>query len=128
MAGQTEFGDDPLAPGCYSQLLFGDEISGLETEDGCFGFTNSSFSSDDNTNLNSPKMLCFGDYAKQCGGNGKKTEQKPGLTCMDPPPKIINVGAILLCNNISSFLSECARACVNFFDFDFDFDFIFVFV
>ncbi|XP_057783020.1 transcription factor bHLH113 isoform X1 [Salvia miltiorrhiza] len=79
MAGNTGFGDDPLAPGCYSQLLFSDEVSGLET-DGCFGLT-SSFSSDDNNNA--PKMLCFGDYAN--------AKHKPGLACMpDPPPKNIN--------------------------------------
>ncbi|KAI3448144.1 hypothetical protein Pfo_004809 [Paulownia fortunei] len=87
MAGNGGFEDDPLAPGCYSQLLFADEISGLET-DGCFGFT-SSFSSDDNKNhINTPKMLCFGDYAKQCNvkvavENAKKTGQKSGLTCTE---------------------------------------------
>ncbi|XP_041993435.1 transcription factor bHLH113-like [Salvia splendens] len=75
MAGNSGFGDDPLAPGCYSQLLFGDEIWGLDS-DGCFGF-------DDNST--NPKMLCFGDY-----GNAKKTEQKPGLTCMAPSPNINN--------------------------------------
>ncbi|KAG6417486.1 hypothetical protein SASPL_119667 [Salvia splendens] len=69
MAGNSGFGDDPLAPGCYSQLLFSDEISGLDS-DGCFGF-------DDN--IGNPKMLCFGDY-----GNANKMEQKPGFTCMDP--------------------------------------------
>ncbi|XP_041989929.1 transcription factor bHLH113-like [Salvia splendens] len=72
MAGNSGFGDDPLAPGCYSQLLFSDEISGLDS-DGCFGF-------DDN--IGNPKMLCFGDY-----GNANKMEQKPGFTCMDPSPK-----------------------------------------
>lgn len=95
MAGNGGFGDDPLAPGCYSQLLFGDEISGLET-DGRFGFT-----SDDNniTNLNSPKMLCFGDYAKHYA-NAKKMDHKPGLTvtCMDDssPTKNTNLNVIVL--------------------------------
>ncbi|KAH6767083.1 basic helix-loop-helix DNA-binding superfamily protein [Perilla frutescens var. hirtella] len=89
MAGNAGFGDDPLAPGCYSQLLFSDEISGLET-DGCFGFTSSLSSDDNNTNnLNTPKMLCFGDYAKLCG-NGKKPDQKPGFTCMASSPKNIH--------------------------------------
>ncbi|KAL8553383.1 hypothetical protein ACS0TY_001892 [Phlomoides rotata] len=74
-AGNVGFGDDPLAPGCYSQLLFAEENPGLET-DGLFGLT-SSFSSDD-----TPKMLCFGDYAKQYNENPKKTGQKPGSTCM----------------------------------------------
>ncbi|KAK6143588.1 hypothetical protein DH2020_023936 [Rehmannia glutinosa] len=96
MAGNGGFEDDPLAPGCYSQLLFGDEISGLvETDHACFGFTNTtSFSPPDDNNVNSniistPKMLCFGDYAKQC--NGKKTGQKSGLTRMDTPLPISNV-------------------------------------
>ncbi|KAK6120979.1 hypothetical protein DH2020_045278 [Rehmannia glutinosa] len=100
MAGNGGFEDDPLAPGCYSQLLFGDEISGLvETDHACFGFTNTtSFSPPDDNNVNNiistPKMLCFGDYAKQC--NGKKTGQKSGLTRMDTPLPISNVSLILL--------------------------------
>ncbi|KAL6531771.1 hypothetical protein OROMI_028134 [Orobanche minor] len=91
MAGNAGgFEDDPLAPGSYSQLLFGDDISGLET-DGCFVFT-SSFSPNDNNNNNNnnnistPKMLCFGDYAKQCKvkvavKNADITGRKPGPAC-----------------------------------------------
>lgn len=87
-AGNVGFGDDPLAPGCYSQLLFAEENSGLET-DGLFDFT-SPFSSEDNT----PKMLCFGDYAKQYNENGKKTGRKPGISCMQASSssKNVNVG------------------------------------
>ncbi|PIN17327.1 hypothetical protein CDL12_10010 [Handroanthus impetiginosus] len=80
MAGnKSGFEDDPMGPGCYSQLLFAEEISGLDPDGSCLGFS-SSFSSDEksmNNNINAPKMLCFGDYAK-------KTGQKSGsLTCMD---------------------------------------------
>ncbi|KAL3638525.1 hypothetical protein CASFOL_017896 [Castilleja foliolosa] len=82
----TESGDDPLVPGSYSQLLFGNEISDFET-DGSFDFA-SSYSPDhnindninnNNNNNNSPKMLCFGDYAK-------KTGQKSGPACKDNSP------------------------------------------
>ncbi|KAL0376072.1 UNVERIFIED_CONTAM: Transcription factor [Sesamum calycinum] len=81
-----------MAPGCYSQLLFSDDISGLDP-DGCFGFT-SSFPSDDsnsnNSNIHTPKMLCFGDYAKQSNAkvvveNARKTGQRSGpASCSDP--------------------------------------------
>ncbi|KAL6502478.1 hypothetical protein OROHE_024483 [Orobanche hederae] len=90
MAGNAGgFENDPLAPGSYSQLLFGDDIPGLET-DGCFGFT-SSFSPNDNgnnnnNNISTPKMLGFGDYAKQCKvkvavKNAEITGRKPGPAC-----------------------------------------------
>ncbi|KAL0454289.1 UNVERIFIED_CONTAM: Transcription factor [Sesamum latifolium] len=94
MAGNgAGFEDDPMAPGCYSQLLFSDDISGLDDPDGCFGFT-SSFPSDDtnsnNSNIHAPKMLCFGDYAKQSNAkvvveNARKTGQRSGpASCSDP--------------------------------------------
>ncbi|KAK4405189.1 Transcription factor [Sesamum angolense] len=93
MAGNgAGFEDDPMAPGCYSQLLFSDDISGLDP-DGCFGFT-SSFPSDDsnsnNSNIHTPKMLCFGDFAKQSNAkvaveNARKTGQRSGpASCSDP--------------------------------------------
>ncbi|KAL7125258.1 hypothetical protein ABFS83_14G105100 [Erythranthe nasuta] len=74
------FEDDPA--GCYTQLLCGDEIiTGLET-DSCFGFGSSSiFSSSDNHMVNTPKMLCFGDYE-----NGKETGRVPGPACMVVDP------------------------------------------
>ncbi|KAL3814280.1 hypothetical protein ACJIZ3_015548 [Penstemon smallii] len=76
MAGNGGFEEDPLQPGCYSHLLFAEEIPGLE-KDGFFStFTSSSFSSSDDSNNNCPKMLCFGDYA-----NATNTGQKSGLTC-----------------------------------------------
>ncbi|KAG8368439.1 hypothetical protein BUALT_Bualt15G0045600 [Buddleja alternifolia] len=71
MASNGGFDDDPVAPGSYSQMLFADDIAGLEPDiNGCFSFTSSFTPSNDNNNHNnnnkSPKMLCFGDYAKQC--------------------------------------------------------------
>ncbi|KAK4424232.1 Transcription factor [Sesamum alatum] len=90
MAGNgAGFEDDPMAPGCYSQLLFSDDISGLDP-DGCFGFTSSFPSDDTNSNIHTPKMLCFGDYAKQSNAkvvveNAKKTGQRSGpASCTDP--------------------------------------------
>ncbi|EYU42706.1 hypothetical protein MIMGU_mgv1a021642mg [Erythranthe guttata] len=73
------FEDDPA--GCYTQLLCGDEIiTGLET-DSCFGFGSSSIFSSDNHIVNTPKMLCFGDYE-----NGKETGRVPGPACMVVDP------------------------------------------
>lgn len=92
MAGNVDgFEDDPLDPGCFSELLCGgDEIPGLDT-DSCFGFISSSFASDDHHNVNAPKMLCFGDYANQCNAkvvaaveNGRQTGRGSGpATCTD---------------------------------------------
>ncbi|CAA0826468.1 Transcription factor bHLH113 [Striga hermonthica] len=79
--------DDPLVPGgSYSELLFGDDISGLQTN-GFFGFTKTD---DDEKNISNsnPKMLCFGDYAKQsspvkmaAAEGSKKTGRKVGPAC-----------------------------------------------
>ncbi|KAL3651696.1 hypothetical protein CASFOL_004698 [Castilleja foliolosa] len=83
-------GDDPLVVGSYSQLLFGDEISGFET-DGCFNFTstysphdiNINDSKNNNINNNSQKILCFGESGPACTDNSslpisKRKRNGPG--------------------------------------------------
>ncbi|XP_051145260.1 transcription factor bHLH113-like isoform X2 [Andrographis paniculata] len=77
-------GDEPGC--CYSELLFGNEISGLD--DDCFGFSSSFSSSDHSNTFNTPKMLCFGD----CAANGNNLElhkppQKPEPACKASTPK-----------------------------------------
>ncbi|GER28999.1 basic helix-loop-helix (bHLH) DNA-bindingsuperfamily protein [Striga asiatica] len=89
MAGNAGgFEDDPLVPGSYSELLFGDDISGLETN-GIFGFTNDDADNDEK-NISTPKMLCFGDYAKQstvkmAAESSKKTGRNIRPACKDSP-------------------------------------------
>ncbi|KAG8364221.1 hypothetical protein BUALT_Bualt19G0105700 [Buddleja alternifolia] len=74
------FGDDSLDPGCYSDMLFADEISGLETDVTWLCNTSFGFNSNNNNNStstsSSQKMVHFGDYAT-------KTGQESGFTCMD---------------------------------------------
>ncbi|KAL2477309.1 transcription factor bHLH [Forsythia ovata] len=68
MAGNGAFEGEPVAEGRYSQLLLGDdEIMNLEANQ-CFNFP--PFFSPGN----SPKILRFGDYGKEC---------KSGVACSD---------------------------------------------
>lgn len=68
MASNGAFEDEPVAEGRYSQLLLGDdEIMNLEANE-CFNFS-PFFSSG-----NSPKLLRFADYQKEC---------KTGVACSD---------------------------------------------
>ncbi|XP_057964653.1 transcription factor bHLH113-like [Malania oleifera] len=61
MADDEGFGEGHLGgAGSFSQLLFADDLVGLDMDDG-FNHKHLSFSS-----INPPKMLCFGDYKENC--------------------------------------------------------------
>ena len=71
------FGEDHLSGGSFSQLLFSDNVVGLDIDE-TFPYS-PSFS-----NEKPPKMLCFGGYKKETGfAEPTRTPQKSGVTCSD---------------------------------------------
>ncbi|RVW61431.1 Transcription factor bHLH113 [Vitis vinifera] len=77
MADSEGFGEDHLSGGSFSQLLFSDDVVGLDIDES-FAYS-PSFS-----NEKPPKMLCFGGYQSEVGfAEPTKTPQKSGVTCSD---------------------------------------------